>query len=68
MFFFSWWSFSQVSKEEGESFAQELGVLFIETSAKMGHNIKPLFRRLATSLPGVETPPDPRNREGNIIF
>ena len=44
----------QVSVEEGEEKAREKGVLFIETSAKAGYNIKPLFRKLATTLPGME--------------
>ncbi len=30
----------QVSMEEGERKAQELGVMFIETSAKAGYNVK----------------------------
>jgi Ras-related protein Rab-6A len=28
--------------------------MFIETSAKVGHNVKLLFRRIAQSLPGME--------------
>jgi len=42
----------QVSLEEAKAKAQELGVaVFMEASAKEGHNIKALFRRLATALP-----------------
>ncbi|MBA0863130.1 hypothetical protein Goshw_017069 [Gossypium schwendimanii] len=44
----------QVSIEEGDSKARELGVMFIETSAKAGFNIKPLFRKIAAALPGME--------------
>uniref|UniRef100_A0A0G4HA80 Uncharacterized protein n=1 Tax=Chromera velia CCMP2878 TaxID=1169474 RepID=A0A0G4HA80_9ALVE len=44
----------QVSVEEGEEKAKETGSLFIETSAKAGHNVKALFRKLATALPGGE--------------
>lgn len=44
-----------VSVEEGEALAKEEGVLFMETSAKAGYNIKALFRRIATELPGMET-------------
>jgi len=44
----------QVSTEEGEEKAKENGVMFIETSAKAGHNIKNLFRQLAQALPGQE--------------
>ena len=43
----------QVSTEDGEAKAREEGILFIETSAKAGFNIKALFRKLATSLPGT---------------
>jgi len=47
----------QVSIEEGEDKATKESVLFIETSAKAGFNIKALFRKLASSLPGMETAP-----------
>ncbi|GER47626.1 RAB GTPase homolog H1E [Striga asiatica] len=45
----------QVSIEEGDAKAREFGVMFIETSAKAGFNIKPLFRKIAAALPGMET-------------
>merc|ERR1719231_708497 len=45
----------QVSVEEGEAKAQQDGLMFIETSAKAGFNIKALFRKLATALPGMES-------------
>eukprot|EP00238_Polyblepharides_amylifera_P008725 CAMPEP_0196575696 /NCGR_PEP_ID=MMETSP1081-20130531/5126_1 /TAXON_ID=36882 /ORGANISM="Pyramimonas amylifera, Strain CCMP720" /LENGTH=157 /DNA_ID=CAMNT_0041894073 /DNA_START=407 /DNA_END=880 /DNA_ORIENTATION=+ len=45
----------QVSVEEGDAKAREFGVLFIETSAKAGFNIKALFRKIAAALPGMET-------------
>merc|ERR1711948_227120 len=44
----------QVSTEEGEEKAKENEVMFIETSAKMGYNIKALFRQLAQALPGQD--------------
>jgi len=43
-----------VSTEEGERKAKELNVMFIETSAKAGYNVKQLFRRVAAALPGME--------------
>jgi Ras-related protein Rab-6A len=46
----------QVSTEEGEEKAKELDAMFIETSAKAGFNIKPLFRKVALALPGVSNP------------
>jgi small GTP-binding protein domain len=42
----------QVSVEEGEAKAKENNVMFIETSAKAGYNVKALFRQLAAALPG----------------
>lgn len=44
----------QVTSEEGERRAKELKIMFIETSAKAGHNVKTLFRRIAQALPGME--------------
>lgn len=41
-----------MSAEEGEARAKAKGLLFIETSARDGFNVKVLFRRLATALPG----------------
>ena len=35
--------------------AKELNVMFIETSAKAGYNVKQLFRRVADALPGMES-------------
>jgi Ras-related protein Rab-6A len=43
----------QVSVEEGETKAKEHDILFIETSAKAGFNIKALFRKIAAALPGM---------------
>ncbi|KAF8412828.1 hypothetical protein HHK36_000799 [Tetracentron sinense] len=45
----------QVSTEEGEAKSRDLNVMFIETSAKAGFNIKALFRKIAAALPGMET-------------
>lgn len=45
----------QVSAEEGEDKATKENIMFIESSAKAGFNIKALFRKLATALPGMET-------------
>jgi len=44
----------QVSVEEGEARAKEHDIMFIETSAKAGFNIKALFRKVASALPGME--------------
>lgn len=44
----------QVSVEEGDAKARDLKVMFIETSAKAGYNVKALFRKIAAALPGME--------------
>lgn len=41
-----------ISPEEGERKAREEGVLFIECSAKTGHNVQQLFKNLSSALPG----------------
>lgn len=59
----------QVSVEEGESKAAQLGgegIMFIETSAKGGFNVKALFRKLALALPGVETVEDSQTVDVNL--
>ncbi|KAL1823479.1 hypothetical protein DCAR_0311385 [Daucus carota subsp. sativus] len=44
----------QVSIEDGDAKSRESDVMFMETSAKAGFNIKPLFRKIAAALPGME--------------
>lgn len=44
----------QISTDEGGALAKELGILFIETSAKCGYNVSALFRKVATALPGED--------------
>lgn len=58
----------QVSMEEGERRANDLNVMFIETSAKAGYNVKQLFRRVAAALPGMESSQDKQNREDCILL
>ncbi|XP_066506897.1 ras-related protein Rab-6A isoform X3 [Hoplias malabaricus] len=55
----------QITTEEGEQRAKEMNVLFIETSAKTGYNVKQLFRRVAAALPGMESTQD-KSREDMI--
>ncbi|NWY14192.1 RAB6B protein, partial [Aphelocoma coerulescens] len=53
------------TSEEGEQRAKELNVMFIETSAKTGYNVKQLFRRVAAALPGMDSTPE-KSKEDSI--
>jgi Ras-related protein Rab-6A len=44
----------EVTAAQGEEEAKKLGCMFVETSAKVGHNVKTLFKRIAQALPGME--------------
>jgi len=44
----------QVTHDEATAKAAELNIMFMETSAKAGHNVKSLFKKIAMSLPGME--------------
>uniref|UniRef100_A0AAZ3R6X8 RAB6B, member RAS oncogene family a n=1 Tax=Oncorhynchus tshawytscha TaxID=74940 RepID=A0AAZ3R6X8_ONCTS len=57
----------QITIEEGEQRAKELlPGWFIETSAKTGYNVKQLFRRVASALPGMESMQE-TSKEGSIL-
>ena len=47
-------SHRQVTLEEANAKAAELNIMFMETSAKAGHNVKSLFKKIAMSLVGME--------------
>lgn len=44
----------EVTTQQGEEEAKKNNLMFVETSAKLGHNVKSLFRRIAQALPGME--------------
>lgn len=44
----------EVTTAQGEEEAKKNNLMFVETSAKLGHNVKNLFRRIAQALPGME--------------
>ena len=46
--------YRQVTKEEAEKQAEKLNIMFMETSAKAGQNVKKLFDDIARKLPGME--------------
>ena len=45
----------EITVAMGEEEARRCGAMFIETSAKAGVNVKNMFRRIAQSLPGMES-------------
>jgi Ras-related protein Rab-6A len=45
----------EVTEQQGEEEARKNNLMFIETSAKVGHNVKLLFKRIAQALPGMES-------------
>jgi len=57
----------QVTKEEGQAKANELGAQFIETSAKTGSAVKTLFRTLAQALPGPGEGMNQEKQENVIV-
>lgn len=44
----------EVTTQQGEDEAKKNSLMFMETSAKLGHNVKNLFKRIAQALPGME--------------
>lgn len=56
----------QVPIDEGEKKSQDLNVMFIETSAKAGYNVKQLFKRIAAALPGMDSGTEGKNNEDLI--
>ena len=67
----------EVETEEGENLAKSVsssgglgvggeedsGAIFVEASAKAGHNVKALFRKIATALPSAEARDESGKRE-----
>merc|ERR1712154_333047 len=56
----------QVTRTEGEEKSNKMGVMFLETSAKSGENIKALFRKVATNLPGMDDPEHRNDHTQNV--
>jgi Ras-related protein Rab-6A len=54
----------EVTTQQGEEEAKRSGAIFVETSAKVGHNVKALFRRIAQALPGMEAEGEREQRRG----
>ena len=64
----------EVTAAQGEEEAKKSGLMFIETSAKVGHNVKALFKRIAQALPGMEgegqaqAPPNSELTRSRIVW
>lgn len=58
----------EVTLQQGEEFAGQVGAIFMETSAKLGHNVKALFRRIAQALPGMEGESGSNQQQANSKF
>eukprot|EP00002_Diphylleia_rotans_P041005 TRINITY_DN9866_c0_g2_i1.p1 TRINITY_DN9866_c0_g2~~TRINITY_DN9866_c0_g2_i1.p1 ORF type:complete len:229 (+),score=59.36 TRINITY_DN9866_c0_g2_i1:139-825(+) len=53
----------QVTTEEAEAFAKDLKIMYTETSARAGFNVRTLFRNVASKIPGVEGSVNPHKTE-----
>lgn len=49
----------EVPTEEARAYAEEIGAMFVETSAKEDPNIQDIFVELSKRLPAREPPPPP---------
>ena len=56
----------QVSTKEAQDYAAKRNILFFETSARAGSNIKLLFNELAKKLTGIETNPISSSDENKV--
>ena len=57
-----------MSNEEAQEYAKKRGIMYFETSARSGSNIKFLFNELAKKLTGIETNPINPNEIKNTGF
>ncbi|EJD02261.1 GTP binding protein [Fomitiporia mediterranea MF3/22] len=57
----------EVTLEQAQELADELKIMFMETSAKAGHNVKSLFRKIALALPGMEKESAATDAENNKV-
>jgi Ras-related protein Rab-6A len=54
----------EVTEQQGQEEARKNNLMFIETSAKVGHNVKLLFKRIAQALPGMESESNAADQRG----
>lgn len=58
----------EVTTQQGEDEAKKNNLMFIETSAKVGHNVKLLFRRIAMALPGMDESGEQNRGQSEFIL
>ncbi|XP_063933589.1 ras-related protein Rab-6A-like isoform X2 [Zophobas morio] len=56
-----------IGVDEGEKKAASANVMFIETSAKTGQNVRELFRQVASALPGINGSTERESLAENLI-
>jgi Ras-related protein Rab-5C len=56
----------KVAFEEGEQLAQEEGLVFFETSAKSGLNVKEVFMALGSKIPGADESNNETQDQGRV--
>lgn len=56
-----------VTQQEGEDKAASMGAPFMETSAKAGYNVKPLFKKIATELAGKYAAPSTPTEPPEVV-
>lgn len=54
----------QIETEAAQAYADDMGILFMETSAKSGQNVNELFREIADRLPKQSKDDDEKNKGG----
>lgn len=57
----------EVTEAQGQEEARKNNLMFIETSAKVGHNVKLLFKRIAQALPGMDDNNSAQEQRGQMI-
>ncbi|KAI1336614.1 ras family-domain-containing protein [Xylariaceae sp. FL0016] len=57
----------EVTTQMGEEEAKKNNLMFVETSAKIGHNVKNLFKKIAQALPGMEGTDAAREASSQMI-
>merc|ERR1719386_81124 len=57
----------QVDREVAQNYANEMGILFMETSAKSGQNVNEIFQNIAEKLPKQSKEDEDKSRSGFTV-